>query len=97
MAAGFGNGDIGILEVGNEIKVKLTLKGHKKTANSILELDNHKLVSCSDENNMILWDLTDPDAKYFIEGHTDYVTALTHINGNKFASVSRDKTLKIWE
>ena len=97
VAAGFGNGDIGILEVGNEIKVKLTLKGHKETVNSIIELDNHKLVSFSDEKNMILWDLTDPDAKYFIEGHTDNVTALTHINGNKFASVSKDKTLKIWE
>ena len=97
VAAGFGNGDIGILEVGNEIKVKLTLKGHKKTVNSIIELGNHKLVSSSDENNMILWDLTDPEAKYFIEGHTDNVTALTHINGNKFASVSKDKTLKIWE
>jgi len=30
VAGGFGNGDIGILEVGNEIKIKLTLKGHKK-------------------------------------------------------------------
>ena len=97
VAAGFGNGDIGILEVGNEIKVKLTLKGHKKTVNSIIELGNHKLVSSSDENNLILWDLTDPEAKYFIEGHTENVTALTHINGNKFASVSKDKTLKIWE
>ena len=97
VAAGFGNGDIGILEVGNEIKVKLTLKGHKKTVNSIIELGNHKLVSSSDENNLILWDLTDPESKYFIEGHTENVTALTHINGNKFASVSKDKTLKIWE
>ena len=97
VAAGFGNGDIGILEVGNEIKVKLTLKGHKKTVNSIIELGNHKLVSSSDENNLILWDLIDPEAKYFIEGHTENVTALTHINGNKFASFSKDKTLKIWE
>lgn len=97
VAAGFGNGDIGILEVGNEIKVKLTLKGHKKTVNSIIELGNHKLVSSSDENNLILWDLTEPEAKYFIEGHTENVTALTHINGNKFASVSKDKTFKIWE
>jgi len=97
VAAGFGNGDIGILEVGNDIKVKLTLKGHKKTVNSIIELSNHKLVSFADENNMILWDLNDPEGKYFIEGHTDNVMSLTYINGNKFASVSKDKTLKIWE
>ena len=97
VAAGFGNGDIGILEVGAEIKTKLVLKGHKKTVNCIIELDNHKLVSSSDEKNMILWDLNDPEGKYFIEGHTENVDTLVHITGNKFASVSKDKTLKIWE
>ena len=45
MAAGYGNGDVAILEVGNEIKVKTILKGHKKAVNGIIELGNHKLVS----------------------------------------------------
>ena len=97
VAAGYGNGEVGILEIGNEIKEKTILKGHKKTVNSIIELDNHKLVTSSDENNMILWDLNDPEAKYIIEGHTNNVSCLTHLSGNKFASVSLDKTLKIWE
>lgn len=97
VAAGYGNGDLAILEVGDEIKVKTILKGHKKTVNSIIELSNHKLVSCSDEKNMILWDLKDPEAKYFLEGHNDNVTCLTHLSGNKFASASLDNTLKIWE
>ena len=97
VAAGYGNGEIGILEIGNEIKVKTILKGHKKTINSIIELDNHKLVSCSDENNMILWNLNDPEAKYIIEGHTNNIPCITHLYGNRFASVSLDKTLKIWE
>ena len=60
-------------------------------------LENHKLVSSSDENYMILWNLNDPESKYILEGHTDKVTYLTHLSGNKFASVSLDKTLKIWE
>ena len=97
VAAGYGNGDVGILEIGNEIKEKLVLKGHKKTVNSIIELENHKLVSSSDENNMILWDLRDPESKYFINGHTQKICCLAYICGNKFASVSSDKTLKIWE
>ena len=97
VAAGYGNGEVGILEIGNEIKVKTILKGHKKTINSIIELDNHKLVTSSDENNMILWDLNDPEAKYIIEGHTNNIACLTHLIGNKFVSVSLDKTLKIWE
>lgn len=97
VAIGKGNGEICILEIGNEIKIKLTLRGHKKAINSIIELENHRLVSCADENNMILWDLDDPEGKYFIEGHTNKVSSLALLSGNKFVSVSIDQTLKIWE
>ena len=76
---------------------KLILKGHKKAINSIIELENHRLVSAGDENNMILWNLDDPEAKYFIEGHTNKVSSVALLNGNKFVSVSIDQTLKIWE
>ena len=97
VAIGEGNGNIAILEVANDIKVKYELKGHTKAINSIIQLDNQKLVTCGDENNMILWDLKDPEAKYFIEGHTNKVSGLAHLGGNKFVSVSQDKTLKVWE
>ena len=97
VAIGQGNGDISILEVDNDIKIKLVLKGHKKAINSIIQLDNYKVVTSGDENNMILWDLKDPEAKFFIEGHTNKVSGLAHIGGNKFVSVSQDKTLKVWE
>jgi WD40 repeat protein len=97
VAIGQGNGDISILEVDNDIKIKFVLKGHKKAINSIIQLDNYKVVTSGDENNMILWDLKDPEAKFFIEGHTNKVSGLAHIGGNKFVSVSQDKTLKVWE
>ena len=97
VAIGQGNGDISILEVDNDIKIKFVLKGHKRAINSIIQLDNYKVVTSGDENNMILWDLKDPEAKFFIEGHTNKVSGLAHIGGNKFVSVSQDKTLKVWE
>ena len=97
LAIGEGNGNISILEVGNDIKIKCVLKGHTKPINFIIQLNNQKLVTSSDENNIILWDLKDPDAKYFIEGHTNLVSCLTLLEGNKFISVSKDMTLKIWE
>ena len=46
---------------------------------------------------MILWDLKDPEAKYFIEGHTKNVSSVANLGGNKFVSVSQDMTLKVWE
>ena len=97
VAIGQGNGDISILEVDNDIKIKFVLKGHKRAINSIIQLDNYKVVTSGYENNMILWDLKDPEAKFFIEGHTNKVSGLAHIGGNKFVSVSQDKTLKVWE
>ena len=97
VAIGEGNGNICILEVGNEIKIKCELKGHNKTVNSIIQLDNQRLVTAAEENNMILWDLKDPEAKYLLEGHTNKVSGLAHLGGNKFVSVSQDMTLKVWE
>ena len=97
VAAGLGNGLLYILEITDEIKIKLKFpQGHKRTINTIIELENNKLVTISDENDLILWDVTDPDSIYIIKGHTDYVSCLCVIEGNKFASVSKDKTLKIW-
>ena len=98
IAAGLGNGLLYILEITDEIKVKIKFpQGHKKTINTIIELENNKIVSISDENDLILWDITDPDSIYMIKGHSQYVTCLCLIEGNKFASVSKDNTLKIWE
>ncbi len=98
VAAGLGNGLLYILEITNEIKIKTEFsRGHKTTINSIIELSNGKLITCSDENNLISWDRQDPDAIYLIKGHTDIITSMCLIEGNKFATFSRDNTLKIWE
>ena len=98
VACGLGNGLLYIVTVTDEILVKTKFpRGHNQTINSIIELENHKIVTASDENDLILWDPNDPDSMYLLKGHTDIVTSLCYISGNRFASASRDKTLKIWE
>ena len=98
IAAGLGNGLLYILEVTDEIIVKTKFaRGHKTNINFIIELNNGKIVTCSDDENLILWDRNDPESVYFIKGHTDIVTSMCYIEGNKFASFSKDNTLKIWE
>ena len=98
IAAGLGNGLLYLLQIADEIQVKLKFaKGHSKVINIIIELENNKLVTYSDENDLILWDVNDPESIYMIQGHTNIVTGLCLIEGNKFATVSEDNTLKIWE
>ena len=98
VAVGLGNGLLYIISVTDELLIKTKFpRGHNKTINCIIELDNHKIVTSSDENDLILWDPNEPESMYFIKGHTDIVTSICFISGTKFASTSRDKTLKIWE
>ena len=98
VACGLGNGLLYIIKVTDELLIKTKFpQGHKKTINCIIELDNHKIVTSSDENDLILWDPNDPESMYLLKGHTDIVTSLCFISGTRFVSASRDKTLKIWE
>jgi hypothetical protein len=97
VAAGLGNGSLYLLQITDEIEVKLQFaKSHSKVIGGIIELENNKLVTYSDENDLILWDVNDPDSIYMIQGHTKKVTGLCLIDGNRFATVSEDNTLKIW-
>jgi WD40 repeat protein len=98
VAIGLGNGLVYIIQVTDELIIKTKfVQGHHNNVNDIIELDNHKIVTSSDEKDLILWDINNPESMYFLEGHTDIVTSLCFISGTKFASTSRDKTLRIWE
>ena len=98
IACGLCNGLLYIIKVTDELLNKTQFsKGYKTTINCIIELENHKIVTSSDDNDLIMWDPKDPESMYFIKGHTKLITSLCFISGTKFASASRDKTLKIWE
>ena len=98
IAAGLGNGLLYLLKVTDEISVKLQFpRGHKKPINTVIELENNKIITCSDENELIMWDSNEPESIYMIKGHSQIITSMCLIEGNKFASVSKDNSLKIWE
>lgn len=98
IAAGLGNGLLYLLKVTDEVLVKSQFpRGHKKTINTVIELENNKLITASDENELIMWDCNEPESIYMIKGHEKIVTAMCLIEGNKFASVAKDNSLKIWE
>jgi WD40 repeat protein len=98
VAAGLCNGLLYILKITDEITIKLKFpRGHNKIINNIIELEKGKLVTCSDENDLIVWDISEPEGIYIIKAHNNLVTGLCLIEGNKFASVSKDNQLKLYE
>ena len=95
-AAGMGNGDILIFN-SNNFNHEITLKGHKRSINCLLEMSSNTLISGSDENDMIQWNLNDPEAKYILKGHEGGISSIIKIDEGRFASSSKDKFVKIWE
>ena len=72
-------------------------RGHNKPINTIFQLENNKIITSSDENDIIIWDYIETDSVYFIKGHNNIVTVICLIEGNKFVSVAKNNSLKIWE
>lgn len=98
VVVGMGNGNLVILDIEPELIIsKKFEKGHKKPITFIVELQDHKIVTASDENDLIEWDPNDLNSMYLVKGHNSTVTGLTFISGRRFASVSKDKELRIWE
>ena len=98
VVAGQGKGVVSLIKITDEIQIKATFKTyHTRTVTLCIELDNLKIITASDENDLVMYDVNDMDSMFIIKGHSDAVTALTKINGGSFATVSKDKTLKVWE
>ena len=76
-----------------------TLHGHTSWVHSVIQLEDGKLVSASDDNTLKVWDLTKPEGKQYVatlEGHEDWVNSVSKLKDGKLVSASNDNTLKVW-
>ena len=71
---------------------------HNSQINSLCELTNNRLVSCSHDNTIKIWNITSNDLNLLstLTNHTSYVYKVIPLTHNRFSSGSSDKTLKIW-
>ena len=82
------------------LKCVMTLNNHKDWVNKIIQLSNKKILSCSEDKTIKLWDLSElPKRPTPIEfqGHTDSVYDIIQYTADSIVSVSRDKTIKKWK
>lgn len=87
-------GNVGIFKKG-DYKCDFLLYSLKGVIQDVYFTSTHKLLIICDISITIL-DLMDDSFKGILEGHTNTINGVTEMPDSRIASVSNDKTLRIW-
>jgi WD40 repeat protein len=79
----------------NGVYALRTLEGHKLRVRSLLFAED-KLISCSDDETIKIWDLETGTCLKTLKGHEKWISSLIFAEG-KLISGSADETIKIWD
>ena len=84
----------------DSFELQLSIKEHSSYLRFFTQLNNDKIISCSDDKTMNIIKLIN-DNKYIVEqklqGHNNGVWNVIEIKENELISVSKDNTMKKWE
>ena len=77
-----------------------TLKGHSGPVHSIAQLENEKIISCSNDKTIKIWNKK--GSTYVVENtiekaHDDFIYKVIPLSLQRMASCSKDGTIKIWD
>eukprot|EP01080_Neovahlkampfia_damariscottae_P002691 gene2691-3887_t len=72
------------------------LNGHKDTIKNLLLLDENRIISSSDDHDIILWETVHGQIIKTFSGHKGSVRTILILDKEFMATGSVDKTIKIW-
>ncbi|MBO9480372.1 hypothetical protein [Salinisphaera sp. G21_0] len=78
----------------------MTLNGHTGWVTCVTILPDGRLVSCSYDGTIKVWDLSKPNGQQCVatlKEHTKEVLFVTPLPGGRLASCSLDETIKLWD
>ena len=73
-----------------------TLNGHTRPVVSVSQLKDERLVSCSADHTIKIWDQDTGDCSLTLNGHTKRVCSVNQLKDGRIVSCSLDNTIKIW-
>ena len=83
----------------NSFNFELSIKEHFGPIRSIVQLNDERIITCSQDKTMKIIKLIGED-KYEIDqtltGHKDWVINVIEIKENELISISKDPTMKVW-
>ena len=70
--------------------------GHINNINSLINLNDETIVSCSSDKTIKIWDLINDECIKTLQGHSQLIRNVIKLNDGSIASCSMDETIKIW-
>ena len=88
-------GDAGFINV-PEGETMMTLEGHTKAVMCLVQLNDGRVVSGSDDKTLKIWDTITGNCLMTLQGHTSCVLCLAQLNDGRLVSGGDDHTLRIF-
>ncbi|CAD8053399.1 unnamed protein product [Paramecium sonneborni] len=80
-----------------QIEKDLTLKAHDKSVKDLCFMDDDKIITCSKDWSIKIWDKRTKQLKMELKDHTDQILCIAFSQKRIIASGSVDKTVRIWK
>jgi WD40 repeat protein len=77
-------------------KYEVVFEGHAKGVTSVIQLKDGRIVSCSSDETLRLWNLDGTNSTVEFNGHTDDVNKVIQLMDGRIVSCSDDKTMRVW-
>ena len=79
-------------------KVRTIQNAHREGVNCVTFLDERTFVTCSDDKNVILWDIRNTENNIFsLQGHKSWVKSINyHKQSKQLVSSGFDDTVRLW-
>ena len=74
-----------------------TFEGHSRDIKSVKLLNETKIVTCSVDKSIKIWNLTTGQCEKTLKGHTKWVNEILILSDKRIASCSDDETVRIWK
>eukprot|EP01122_Echinamoeba_exundans_P014284 TRINITY_DN6435_c0_g1_i1.p1 TRINITY_DN6435_c0_g1~~TRINITY_DN6435_c0_g1_i1.p1 ORF type:complete len:677 (+),score=70.25 TRINITY_DN6435_c0_g1_i1:296-2326(+) len=78
----------------NEIRI---LSGHSDIVRGLVQLDERRCASASDDGSVVIWDTTTGRKLHTLKEHSLCVTCMLQIAPGVLATGSADRTVRIWD
>ena len=97
LLSGTNKNNINLFNLNNNIHKIFSFKGHQLWVNNIIKLNNIYFASCSNDNDIRIWDYKNRICTNILKGHVDGVLSIILLSDGTLCSGGADLSIKIWD